>query len=139
MSRRLLLAFVPLLLLGAAPVKKKAAELPLELTFLEFATRDKISEETIVLTLDAKNADRPLSAKGSLAGWKIRTLAREVTVNDKAEGYWVELTLMSADGVETGYLSAILPKDPAAAFSASTKVKAGNVPLNVVLTRASKM
>ena len=139
MTRRLLLSLIPLLLLGAAPGKKRTAELPIEITFVEFATRDKISEETIVLTLDAKNVDRPLAAKGSLAGWKIRTLAREVTINDKAEGYWVEMTLMSADGVETGYLSAILPKDPAAAFSASTKVRAGNVPLNVVLTRASKM
>ena len=88
------------------------------------------------LILDAKNAERPLAAKGSLAGWKIRTLAREVKVNDKAEGYWVEMTLLSADGAEAGYLSAILPRDPAAAFSASTKVKAGNVPLNAILTRA---
>jgi len=135
MNRRLLLSFVPLLLLGAAPAKK-AAELPIELTFLEFATRDKIAEERFVLYLDAKNAERPLAAKGSLAGWKIRTLAREVKVNDKAEGYWVEMTLLSADGAEAGYLSAILPRDPAAAFSASTKVKAGNVPLNAILTRA---
>lgn len=140
MNRRLLLSFVPLLLLGAAPSKKpdapKTAELAVELTFLEFATREKVAQETIVLSLDAKNAERVLAAKGGLAGWKVRTLAREVKVNDKAEGYWVEMTLLGADGAEAGYLSAILPRDPAAAFSASTKVKAGKVPLNAVLTRA---
>jgi hypothetical protein len=141
MRRRTLLALFPLLLLGAAPAKPDASskkkELALELTFMEHESRQNVVQEKLVLALDAKNADHSLSVKGvGLEGWKARTLAREVNVNGKANGYWVEVTLFAADGSEAGYLAATLPRDPAAAFSAATKVKAGKVPLDAVLTRA---
>ena len=137
--RTFFLAACAVLVLGAAPAKPatsaKSAQLALELSFYEFASRQEVSQERLVLNLDAKNAEHALTRKG-LEGWKARTLAREVKVNDKAEGYWVEVTLLAADGSEAGYLAATLPRDPAAAFSAATKVKAGKIPLNAVLTRA---
>ena len=137
MTRRILLLVLAVFSLGAAPAKPaaKTAQLALELSFYEFASREEVSQEKLVLSLDAKNAEHPITRKG-LEGWKARTLAREVKVNDKAEGYWVEVTLLAADGSEAGYLAATLPRDPAAAFSAATKVKAGKIPLNAVLTRA---
>lgn len=138
MKRRTLLSFLPLLLLGAGKAEPvaKSAKLAMELTFLDFDSRQKVAEETLVLSLDAKSGEHALAAKGSLKGWKARTLAREVTVNGKAEGYWLEVSLFAADGKEAGYLAVILPRDPAAAFSAATKVKAGGAELNAVLTRA---
>ena len=137
--KRALLSLFALALLGAAPAAKpdkKAAQLAVELSFYEFTSREEVSQERLSLTLDAKNAEHALTRKG-LEGWKVRTLAREVKVNDKAEGYWVEMTLLAADGTEAGYLAATLPRDPGAAFSAATKVKAGKIPLNAVLTRAN--
>jgi hypothetical protein len=133
MRRRSLLALFPLLLLGAAPAKK---ELVVELSFMEHESRQDFVKQTLVLALDAKNAEHLLTAKGAgLDGWKVRTLAREVNVNGKANGYWVEMTLLAADGSEAGYLAATMPRDPAAAFSAATKVKVGKVPTDAVLTR----
>lgn len=135
MTRRILLLAFAALSLGAAKPATKAGQLSLELSFYEFPSREEVSQEKLVLRLDAKNAEHPITRKG-LEGWKARTLAREVKVNDKAEGYWVEVTLLAADGSEAGYLAATLPRDPAAAFSAATKVKTGKIPLNAVLTRA---
>jgi hypothetical protein len=133
MRRRLLLALFPMLLLGAAPAKK---ELVVELSFMDHESRQDVVQQKLVLTLDAKNADHALAMKSArLEGWKVRSLAREVNVNGKASGYWVEITIFAADGSEAGYLAATLPRDPAAAFSAATKVKAGNIPLDAVLTR----
>ena len=136
MTGRIVLFALAAFSIAAAPAgKPKAAQLALELSFYEFASREEVSQEKLTLTLDAKNAEHAITRKG-LEGWKARTLAREVKVNDKAEGYWVEVTLLAADGTEAGYLAATLPRDPAAAFSAATKVKAGKIPLNAVLTRA---
>ena len=138
MKRRTLLSFLPLLLLGAGKAEHvaKTETIAMELTFLEFDSRQEVAEEKLVLSLDAKPGEHALAAKGTLKGWKARTLAREVTVNGKAEGYWLEISLFAADGKEAGYLAVILPRDPGAAFSAATKVKAGKAQLNAVLTRA---
>ena len=140
MRRRTLLAFFPLLLLGAASGAKPEApkkQLAVELTFMEHESRQNVVQEKLVLALDAKNADHALTVKGAgLEGWKVRALAREVNVNGKANGYWVEMTLFAADGSEAGYLAATLPRDPAAAFSAATKINVGKVPTDAVLSRA---
>ena len=135
----LLLASVPLAAGTAAPkAKAKAPGLAVELSFLDHASRAKVGEQTLSLALDFKSAEHPISVGGKLASWRARTLAREVKVNGKASGYWIELTLLGPDGSERGYLAVTLPRDPDAAFSAATKVTAGKdgVPLDAVLTRA---
>ena len=135
MKRLLLLTLLVLPLLGAAPAK--SAQLSVELAFLDYVSRAEVTRQKLSLSLDAKNAEHAIKG-GAVDGWKARILAREVNVNKKAEGYWVEMTILDAKGAEAGDLAVILPQDPAAAFSAATKVKSEKspLPINAVLTRS---
>ncbi len=121
----------------AAPAAAKTA--PLTVSFLEPAGRIKIGEQKLELALDAKPHETALSLGGSLDGYKLRTLAREVKVTGASgttAGLFCELTVLGKDGAEVGYLSLTLPADASPAFSASTKFKgAKGAPLLAVVTR----
>lgn len=120
---------------AAAPAKTAA----LTVSFVEPGGRIKIGEQKLDAPLDAKAHETALSLGGSVEGYKLRTLAREVKITGAAgtaAGVFVEITVLAKDGTETGYLSVTMPAEPSLAFSASTKFKgAKGASLLAVLTR----
>lgn len=127
-----------LLLAAPAPVAptsvKPATSATVTLSFLEPAGRIKIGEQKLELPLDGKAKETALTLGGSVEGFRVRTVSRDVKVNGEIDGLWVELTILAKDGSEAGYLAVTFPDAPGA--SAATKFKgARGAPIAAVLTR----
>ena len=118
-----MIALLAVLLLATPPPEPEVT-VAVRVSFLESASRVKVADQTLTLKLDAKHATHELGKGGSLDGMKLKTLSRKVTVNDKAGGAWLELTVLAKDGSEAGYLSLTIPPGvETTGFSAATKVR----------------
>lgn len=134
-----LLAAAVVALFGAAPAASPApaaAETAVTVSFLEPAGRIKIGEQKVPLALDGKAHQTALTLGGSLAGFSVKEVSRDVKVNGQAPGVWCELTILGKDGAEAGYLAVTFPAEPSPVVSAATKFKgAKGAPIVAVVTR----
>ena len=126
-------ALAAALLLAAAPVTP-AKTAAITLSFLEPAGRIKIGEQKLELNLDGKAQETALTIGGSVEGFTVKTVSREVKVNGETPGLWVELTIVGKNGAEAGYLAVTFPDAPGS--SAATKFKGSKgAPIAAGLTR----
>lgn len=124
-----------LLLLAATPASAPPKP-AITVSFLEPAGHIKIGEQRVELSVDGKASETPLTIGGSVEGFRLRTVSRDVKVNGENPGVWCELTILAKDGSEAGYLAVTLP-NAAAGASAATKFKgAKGAPIAAVVTRA---
>ncbi len=133
MRARATLLALAMFSLAAGPAPAKPAALAAEITILETSSRVKLGKEPLSLALDGKSATHALKIGGTVEGFTVKSLARPVRVNDGPEGTFIELTVLAADGSESGYLAVTIPKKKPPVFSAAIKLRAAT-DLTLVLT-----